>query len=146
MAEKHDRIRYERGKEDLRAYIATRAAGIEDPQEARREAREAIKTYQEEKGSELEQAAKRFKIMQRVEFIIGALVILQIGILFLRGEPWIMPLIMSTFVCLLAYIVVAFMDSRAKGVREDLRFQIQAARKAKLKAGSEAKGVVVEFD
>jgi len=137
--------RLERGKELLREHLAGVAQSSDNPQEARARAREAIAALQEKKAAELAQAAKRFSVLQKVEFVIGALALIQIAIFVLKGEPRILALIYSTAATLLIYLVVAILDSRAKSHRQDLQAELQATRKVKLKTAADGK-LSVEFD
>ena len=144
MEDRRSEIRYENGKEDVRAYVADAIAGIEGSQEARARAKECLTAYKKQRGSELEQASKRFTLLQRVEFVIGALALIQIAIFMLKGEPYFMPLIVTTAISLVVYVIAAMMDSRAKGRKLDIEKQLLAAKKAKLK--NDAESVVVEFE
>ncbi|MDR0350829.1 MAG: hypothetical protein LBH64_04675 [Coriobacteriales bacterium] len=144
MGQKQDDIRYENGKQAVRSLIANATSGTDDPQQARAQARESLETYREQKGAEMEEAAKKFSLFQRIEFVIGALVLIQIAIFMLRGEPYIVALIFTTTGCMLLYLVVAILDSRAKGRRQDIHYEMLAARKVKLKNGE--RGVIVEFE
>jgi hypothetical protein len=146
MADKIDTVRRDKGQEDVRMHVGVTTAGIDDPQEARTKARELLDDYLVQKATELELAAKNFKIRQRAEFVIGALTIVQIGVwmLFLQSQP--SPLIATIALCLVAYLVAAILDSKSKGRREDIRYQIQAAKKAKLKNGPDNKGVAISFE
>ena len=146
MAERRDQMRYQRGMEDVRACVAAATPGLEDVQEARAKAREALCGYQEQKAAALAAAAKRFLILQRIEFVAGAVVVVQVGIWLLFLQAQASFLIATIAVCLLAYLIVAILDSKAKAAREDIRQQLKAAKKAKLKNGEGDKGVAVSFD
>ena len=146
MAEKHDQARYQKGMEDVRACVASATPGVDDAQQARARARQALSDYQEQKAAALTAAAKRFMILQRVEFVIGALAVVQVGVWLLFLQAQASPLIATIAVCLLAYLIAAVLDSKAKAVREDIRYQIKAAKKAKLKNREGGKGVIVSFD
>ncbi|MDR3315937.1 MAG: hypothetical protein LBS98_05630 [Coriobacteriales bacterium] len=146
MADKHDKIRYENGMAAVRAHVDDAILGVEDGQKARAQAREALEAYKKQKSDELELAAKRFSFLQRFEFVVGALAIVQVAVWMLILKSELSPLILTIGICLVLYLIVAIMDSRAKGAREDIRYQIQAAKKAKLKTGGDVKGVVVLFE
>ncbi|MDR2673255.1 MAG: hypothetical protein LBC35_08320 [Coriobacteriales bacterium] len=146
MAEKHDQVRYDKGKEDVRDYVAQATEGIQDVQEARQAAREALDDFKQDRAEVLEQTAKRFKLTQRLEFIVGALAILQLGIWALFQREELSPLIFTIAACFVFYLVVAILDSKAKGARQDILYQIKAAKKAKFRAGDDGTGVKVDFD
>jgi hypothetical protein len=143
--EKRDAERYEQAKEYLRAHIQSAVAGIDDAQSARAHAKEVIEAYQGQEELKLEQATRRFTLLQRIEFIVGAVVLVQIAIFVLKGEPYLVPLIISTPLCLALYVVVAVLDSKAKSKKQELRSRVQATKKVKLKTGASGKGVAVEF-
>lgn len=148
MSERQDRLnaeRSEQGKKLVRAHITEAVAGITDAQEARAGAREVLEAYKEQKGEELEQASKRFALLQRIEFVVGALTLVQIAIFMLRGEPYIVPLIFSIAACLILYLIVAILDSKARSRKQEIHYQLVAANKVKMKAGADGTGLVVEF-
>jgi hypothetical protein len=144
MADRRSEIRYENGKEAVRAAIAEATVDICGAQEARARAKESLAAFKEQRDADLEQASKRFTLLQRIEFVIGALVLIQIAIFMLKGEPYIMALIYSTVASIALYVVAAIIDSRAKGRKLDIESQLLAAKKVKLK--NDGDGVAVEFE
>jgi hypothetical protein len=146
MAVDKERVFLERAKVEVAALIANAGTGISDPQAARVQAKETIEAYKEQKGLEFEQVSNRFKLLQRLEFIIGALFLIQIAVLFLFFKGESIPLIFTAAACFLLYIVVAVFDSKAKRQRQQTQSQIVAAKKVKLKNGAGGVGVVADFD
>jgi VIT1/CCC1 family predicted Fe2+/Mn2+ transporter len=144
MADRHAAVRYERSKDALRTYIMNEVAGIDDPKEARIHAKDSVDSYRDQKGAELEQAAKRFNIFQRIEFVIGALFLIQVAVFMLKGEPRLVILIYTGVATALLYVIAAVLDSKAKGKKLEINSQIQAAKKVKLK--NDESGVVIEFE
>jgi len=144
MDDKRSEHRYENSKQVVRTWIAAATEGIGNAQEARIQAKESLITFKEQKGAELEKASKQFALLQRVEFIIGAVVLVQIAIFMLKGEPYLVPLIYSTAFSILIYVIVAFSDSRAKSDKLNLESQLLAAKRVKLKNDDE--GIIVEFE
>ncbi len=144
MDDKRSEDRYENSKRVVRAWIDVATEGIENAQEARAQAKESLTAFKEQKGAELEKASKQFALLQRVEFVIGAVVLVQIAIFMLKGEPYLVPLIYSTAASILIYVIVAFSDSRAKSDKLNLESQLIAAKKVKVKNADE--GIIVEFE
>ncbi|MDR1088504.1 MAG: hypothetical protein LBL23_04460 [Coriobacteriales bacterium] len=148
MSERQDRLnaeRYERGKELLHTQLTDAVAGIIDAPSARERAREALEAFKEQKNRELEEATKRFSLLQRVEFVVGALTLVQIAVFMLRGEPYIVPLIFSIVACLILYLIVAILDSKARSRKQEIHYQLVAANKVKMKPRTDGTGVVFEF-
>ncbi len=146
MANSREALYFEQGKELVHTTLSQEAFGIDDPKEARLRAQEALTAFVENKGTELEEAAKRFKLFQRLEFIIGALVLIQMGIFLLRGEPYIIPLIFTATASAILYVVIAVLDSKAKGRRDAIQQEIKAAKRVKLKSDPSGVGVCVGFE
>jgi hypothetical protein len=146
MSAKQDAVSRQRAQEDLQAYILAETSGIDDPQKARIQAKEAVDTYTDDKAIELEKAARRFAFLQRVEFVIGALFLIQAAVfmLFKDASPLMVILIFTAVATAVLYIPAAYMDSKAKAARQDIRLQIQAAKKVKLKNNDD--GLVIEFN
>jgi len=134
--------RLEAGRELVRSVVAEAAAAAgagaaSSPQEARDIAKAAISELLERKAAELEAAAKRFALLQRLEFVVGALALVQIALFMLMGEGRPVALVFTIAATLALYLVAAILDSRAKHRREEIQAQIQAAKKAKLKTADD---------
>lgn len=146
MAAGQDQVFYEKAQGEVAALVAGAGAGKSDPQAARAAAKDALEAYKQQKSLDFEQASNRFKLLQRLEFVVGALFLIQIAVLFLflKGES--IPLIFTAAACFLLYIVAAVLDSKAKRQRSQTQNQILAAKKVKLKNGESGIGVVADFD
>jgi hypothetical protein len=138
--------RLEDGKSLVRDYVMAATSAMQESQSARAEAKLAVDRYKEEKAQELEAATKRFGLLQKIEYVVGALVLVQIAIFVLRGEPYIVELIFSTTACLIIYVIIAILDSKAKSAKLDIEHQIIAAKKIKFKNNETETGIIVEFD
>jgi hypothetical protein len=141
---KKDQKRLETAQQELTELISEASTGIDDPQAARLKAKQALDQYQETAVANLSQASERFKLLQRVEYVIGAAVVAQVVIFMLILKSQSVPLAISSSLTVVLYVIAAVLDSKAKGKRQDIHFQIQAAKKAKLRNGDA--GVIIEFD
>lgn len=144
-SEQKDEMRFTQGRGLVTALIGSAASGITDTRAARRQAEESLDAFKAQKDRELAQAERKFKRFQVAEFIFGALVILQMAVFLVQGEPYIWLLAASATACAVIYVAIAALDTRAKNHRQDVYFEALAARKARIKNRSTGAGVDVEF-
>ncbi|MDR2196923.1 MAG: hypothetical protein LBO07_03045 [Coriobacteriales bacterium] len=144
MAAKPDERRLEVAKTEIEELVRQSSRDASDPKTARALAKEALGHYLDHANADLKQAAERFRFLQKVEYIIGAVVIVQVVVLLLilKGES--APLALTSALSVVLYVIAAVIDSRAKGKRQDFHFRVLAAKKAKFR--NVGTGIVVEFD
>lgn len=144
-SQEQDSLYFEQGKQAVLAAVSPKAVATSDAVAARKHAQSALDAFKTQKDLELEQASTRFKRFQIIEFIMGALVIIQMVIFLLQGEPYIWPLAATATLCAVLYVVAAVLDSKAKRVRQIAYFESLAAKKARIKNRADGKGVELEF-
>jgi F0F1-type ATP synthase assembly protein I len=144
VSETVDEKRYGEEKDALVAYVKGAVDGIADPREARARAKELIDEYQARTQGEIEQASKTMLLLQRVEFVIGALVVVTVIVSWFRdsmAEPFSIVLV---GILVVAYVATVLRESTVKRKRRDLYYQSLAAKKSKLKTTDDT--LLVEFD
>lgn len=136
---------FTRGKEVVSSLLTDATQGTSDAREARTQAESALEDFVARTSQTFEQSQQSFRKFQIAEFVIGALFLVQMIVFLFHGEPYLWPLMISSLVFAVLYIISAALDSRAKGKKMQLQFELLAAKKAKIKNAPSGEGIVVEF-
>lgn len=145
MAKTTNEMRYERGKREILAYLNNVITDVTGPREARKHAEESLDTLKVLKDAELEKANKQFKRFQILEFVVGAVFLIQMVIFLVHGEPYIWPLVATSALCAILYVVVAFLDSKAKNRRQNIYFETLAIKKTRITYNADDPEIIIKF-